>query len=212
MSRTSQQGVSPGAERRESGAPLPSQGLEWLWQHLRDVKNPNILDLGPVSPGTIALLVRRGAKLYISDLISLALNGDARFWDRSGKVPVFLSAKFLDELPSASEESLTAILSWNLLDLVPHDSLPKVVERLMSLLQPLGVLFCMLREPQHKEGVERRWWLETLTSARNELDNRKSYPYPAISNREIEHLLPSASVKTFLTRSGRREILAMRLR
>ncbi len=211
MSRTIQQGVSRATDRRQSGVPVASQGLEWLWQHLRDVKNPHILDLGPVSPETLSLLVGRGAKLYVSDLISLASKGDIQFWDRSGKVPVFLSAKFLDELPSASERSFTAILGWNLLDLVPHDSLQKVVERLMSLLEPLGVLFCMLREPQHKEGVERRWWLETLTSARNELDSGKPYPYPAISNREIEHLLPFASIKTFLTRSGRREIVAMRL-
>ncbi|MGH9326484.1 MAG: hypothetical protein ACRD2B_07345 [Terriglobia bacterium] len=183
-----------------------------MWHHLRDVRNPHVLDLGPVSPHTIALLVRREAKVYVSDLISPPFEGDARFWDRSGKVPVFLAGKLLEDLPSELQGSLTAILSWNLLDLVPPAALGKIVDRLLALLQPLGVLFCILREPQLKEGVERRWWLETLTSARNEPEIRKPYSYPAISNREIERLLSSASVKTFLTRSGRREILAMRQR
>ncbi|MGH9446929.1 MAG: hypothetical protein ACRD3O_14540, partial [Terriglobia bacterium] len=115
-----------------------------------------------------------------------------------------------NQLPPIPTASLTAILSWNLLDLAPHESLQPVVDRLFSLLQPLGVLFCVLHEPQHKTGVENRWWLESLTSPRSEADSKRPFPYPAVTNREIERLLPAASIKTFLTRSGRREILAMR--
>ncbi|MGH9469187.1 MAG: hypothetical protein ACRD1N_02460 [Terriglobia bacterium] len=211
MSRTTQQGVSASASRREAGSPaVTSQGLDWLWHHLQDLCHPHILDCGPVSPATLQVLLRREAKLYVADLLTPAFGGDAAFWDRTGKVPVFLPAKFLDQLPSLSPSSLAAILSWNLLDLVPHESLAAVMERLISLLQPLGVLFCVLREPYHKEGVERRWWLETLTSVRNETDAKRPCPYPAISNREMERLAPTASIKTFLTRSGRREILVMK--
>src|SRR5579885_2157794 len=145
------------AARTASGIPATSQGLDWFWQHLRDVQNPRILDCGPVSPGTLQTLLRRGAKLYVADLMT-----------------------------------------------------PALIERLFALLEPLGVLFCALREPNHPTGIERRWWLESLTAARNEIDAKRSYPYPVITNREIERFLPTASIKTFLTRSGRREILAMR--
>ncbi|HEV2500386.1 MAG TPA: hypothetical protein VGY31_12480 [Terriglobia bacterium] len=199
-----------GAARSATGAPAASQGLDWLWQHLRDVPNPHALDCGPVSPATLQLLLRRGAKFYGADLMTPLLQSDARLWDRSGKTPVFLPSEFLNLLPPISERSLTVILSWNLFDLAPHEALPDIVTRLFSLLQPLGLLFCALREPQAKTGPEHRWWLESLTSPRNEADAKRPFPYPAITNREIERLLPDASIKTFLTRSGRREILAMR--
>lgn len=199
-----------GAARSAAGIPASSQGLDWLWQHLRDVPHPSALDCGPVSPATLQLLLQRGAKFYAADLMTPLLQSDARFWDRSGKTPLFLPAEFLSQLPPIPEASLTMILSWNLFDLVPHEGLPDVVSRLFSLLRPLGVLFCAVREPQAKSGPERRWWLESLTAARNEADAKRPFPYPAITNREFERLLPQADIKTFLTRSGRREILAMR--
>ncbi|MGH7191084.1 MAG: hypothetical protein ACREF0_18090, partial [Acetobacteraceae bacterium] len=167
---------------------------------------------GPVSPATLDALLRRSAKFYAADVITPLFHGETRFWDRTGKQPVFLPSQVLAELSSIPPGSLAAILSWNLLDLVPHEGLPEVVDRLLSLLQPLGLLFCILREPQAKGGPESRWWLETLTSPRFESDPKRPFPYPPITNREIERLMPDAAIKTFLTRSGRREILAMRRR
>ncbi|MGH9345207.1 MAG: hypothetical protein ACRD19_15790 [Terriglobia bacterium] len=210
MARTNGHDGMTGAARSAAGIPAASQGLDWLWQHLRDVQRPHTLDCGPVSPATLQLLLGRGAKFYAADLMTPLFQGDARFWDRSGKTPVFLPSEFLALLPPIPAGSLTAIFSWNLLDLAPHEALPDIVTRLFSLLQPLGLLFCVLREPQAKTGVEHRWWLESLTAPRSEADSKRLFPYPAITNREIERLLPEASIKTFLTRSGRREILAMR--
>lgn len=198
-----------GAARSASGIPAASQGLGWLWEHLRDCHNPSALDCGPVSPSTLQLLLQRGTKFYGVDLMTPLYQSEARFWDRSGKAPVFLPSECLRLLPEIPAGSLSVIFSWNLFDLIPHEGLPEIVNRLFSLLQPLGVLFSVLREPQAKAGLERRWWLESLTIPRNEADPKRLFPYPAITNREIERLLPRASVKTFLTRSGRREILAM---
>lgn len=208
MSRTAEQhrgvGVSTGA------ALVVSQGIEWLWHHLSDITNPHVLDCGPASPSTIRILLDRQAKFYSADLITSLYKSDPTLWDRSGKTPVFLADKLLTELPLIPEGSLSAILSWNLLDLTPHEGLQRVVNRLFGLLRPLGILFAVLHEPQHKTGVESRWWLEALSSPRSEADGQKAFPYGAVTNREIERLLPAASIKTFLTRSGRREILAMR--
>jgi hypothetical protein len=41
-------------------------------------------------------------------------------------------------------------------------------------------------------------------------ETRNSAQPAVLTNREMERLLPSGSVKTFLTRSGRREILAVK--
>ena len=210
MPHTAEHDIFVGAARSPAGRPATSQGLEWLWQHLRDLQRPFVLDCGPVSPASLQVLLRRNAKFYAADLITPLFEADPKLWDRSGKTPVFLAKEYLSQLPAVPEGSLAAILCWNLFDLAPHDALPDITARLFSLLQPLGALFCVLREPQHSAGLERRWWLETLTSYGNQSDPKRTFPYPAVSNREMERLADGASIKTFLTRSGRREILAMR--
>lgn len=210
MARTPGHDNVSGAARSASGPTTASQGLEWLWQHLRDIRHPHTLDCGPVSPSTLDALLRRGVKFYSADLITPLLHSNPKFWDRTGKTPVFLPSQVLAELPAIPPGSLSAILSWNLLDFVPHEGLSAVVERLFSLLQPLGVLSCILRDSQARGGPEIRWRLDTLTAPRCETDPKRPFPYPPITNREIERLMPNASIKTFLTRSGHREILAMR--
>jgi hypothetical protein len=210
MSRTSERDATAGTPRLQGVAPGASQGLEWMWRHLQDVRQPRILDCGPISQTTLEILVRRGAKFYASDLITPALENDPRFWDRSKKAPVFLATEFLNQIPEIPPGSITAVLSWNLLDFVPPESLSIIVEKFFSLLQPYGVLFCILREPRVAAGVERRWWLEALTVAHSQTDAKRVFSNPPITNREVERLLPAASIKTFLTRSGRREVLAMR--
>jgi hypothetical protein len=193
-----------------SPAVWTSQGLTWLWQYLREVKQPHLLDLSAVSPSTLRILLERNAKLYIADLISASLEGEAKLWDRFPKIPVFKTQEFLSLFPAVPPSSLSAILSWNLLDVLPEASRPAVMERLFSFLQPLGVLFLVLREPNLKAGVCRRWWLESQTQIHADQDDKRPFPYPPISNREIEKLVPGGNVKIFLTRSGRREILSIK--
>jgi hypothetical protein len=210
MSRTSEPLSSTRKPRPQLGASGASRGLDWLWRHVQDVRQPRVLDCGPVSQATLNVLLSRGAKFYAADLITPALENDPRFWDHSKKTPVFLVADFLNQIPEIRPGSLTAVLSWNLLDFIPRESVTGVVERLFSLLHPMGVLFCLLREPHAGTGLERRWWLETLTTPHSHTDSTRAFPYPPITNREMERLLPGASIKIFLTRSGRREVLAMR--
>jgi hypothetical protein len=186
-----------------------SPALEWLWKHLRDIPHPQILDCGPVWQATVDVLLRRKAKVHIADLVTPALSGDAAYWRRSGKVPVFDVAKFLEQFPTLPAESLSAIFGWHLLDLLPREALPELMNRWLSCLQPGGVLFCLLREPYLPAGAEMMWWLDNLTVLAAGREGRKPFPYPALSNREMERLAPQASVKTFLTRSGRREVLVI---
>jgi hypothetical protein len=193
-----------------AGPATASAALEWLWQQLHDVPHPQILDCGPVCQATVDVLLRRGAKLYVTDLVTPAREGNNQFWDRRGKFPVFRLKDFLAQLPEIPEKSLSAIFCWHLLDLLPRDALPGLVDRLFSFLQPGGVLFCLLREPYLPAGAETMWWLESLTTLATGREGSRPFPYPALSNREMERLARFGSVKTFLTRSGRREVLAIR--
>jgi hypothetical protein len=113
-------------------------------------------------------------------------------------------------LPAVPAGSLSVIFCWQLLDLVPHDAIAEVALRFHRLLAPGGVLFCMLREPRLERGADPDWRLEALTDLVRVREGSKVFAYPALSNRELDHLIPTGSVKTFLTRSGWREVLAVK--
>ena len=156
------------------------------------------------------ILVKRGANLYLSDLVTPAQRGDSAFWSRLGKTAVFLIDDFLAQIPPIPPASLSVVCCWGLLDLLPREALPMLVARFHSFLQPGGVLFSILREPQVTTGVETQWWLENLTMLGSSDTSQKSYPYPALTNREMERLFPGGNVKTFLMRSGRREVIGVK--
>jgi hypothetical protein len=181
-----------------------------LWENFRDVKHPHILDCGPACQATLDVLLKRGAKVYVADLITLARQSDSKFLHRLGQRTVFLIDEFLEDLPPIPPESLSAITCWHLLDLLPRDALPGLVAKLWSYLHAGGVLFCLLREPYLATGAGTRWWLRSLTVLGSEVESKVPFPHPALTNREMERLIPSGNVKTFLTRFARREILAVK--
>jgi hypothetical protein len=185
----------------------PSRALQLLWQKLAPIRHPHFLECGPVSQATLDVLLLRGARLYVADLITPARQNNGTFWSRQGKKAVFLADDFLAQIPAIPPESVSAVCCWSLLDLLPRQALPALVERFYSLLQPGGVLFCILREPYLATGAEARWWFDTLTVLGSNGGNKQPFPYPALTNREMERLFPGGNVKTFLTRSGRREVL-----
>jgi hypothetical protein len=195
---------------RKTTPAAPSRALEWLWQNLRDVKRPHVLDCGPASPTTIDVLLKRGSKLYVSDLIALARESDPKYIRRLGKTTTFLIDAFLDNIPSIPPDSLSVIACWQLLDLLPREAIPGLLTRFWSYLRTGGVLFCLLREPSLPNGAGTRWWLDSLMTLRSDTESKLPFLYPVLTNREIEHLVPGGNVKTFLTRSARREIVAIK--
>ena len=197
--------------RGSAASPATSPGLQWLWQHLSNQRHPHCFECGPIRQSTLDVLLLRGAKVYHADLITPVQQNNLVFWSRQeGKKPAFLVNDFLAQIPPIPAESLSAICCWGLLDILPHEALPPVIERFHSFLQPNGVLFSILREPSVAAGAETRWWLESLTVLGSSDNTHKPFPYPALTNRQMEQLFPGGDVKTFLTRSGRREVLGVR--
>jgi hypothetical protein len=192
------------------GSTIESPALDWLWKYLGDIPRPIILDCGTVKRQTVDVLLHRGSKVYLADLVSPVQNVSPRFWDRSKKTAVFLVDEFLAELPHIPADSLNAIFCWHLFDLVPRDSLPRVLNQLFPYLQPGGVLFCLLREPYLKQGADSIWRLDSLTALAAGGEGNKPFLYPVLSGRDVERLLPAGNLKSFLTRSGRREVLVLK--
>jgi hypothetical protein len=193
-----------------SSPAVPSQALGWIWNYLQDVGNPHVLDCGTVSSATISALTRRRAKVYVADLIAPLQRNDPSYWRQSGKQVVFCLDELLKRIPDIPSASLRLICSWHLLDLVPRDHLPELVKFLLSLLAPGGIFFCFLREPNLASGKDSRWRLENLTTLGAEREGVGQFPYAPLSNREIEKLTAGCSLKTFLTRSHRREVVVLR--
>ncbi len=187
-----------------------SPALEWLWGLLRDVPHIRVLDCGPVSPQTAQILFKRGAKLYIADLIAPLQRRDALYWERKDKQLVFRTQDFLALLPAIPAATLNLALCWHLLDLAPPEALADVVKKIYGLLEPGGIMFYLLREAYLPAGVDTAWWLDSLKTIQVKGQGKIAFPYPAISNREMEKLAPGGSVKTFLTRTGRREIVVLK--
>ena len=85
--------------RTAAASPATSRGLQWLWQHLSHLRHPHCFECGPIRQSTLDVLLLRGAKLYLSDLITPAQQSDSVFWSRQGKTPVFLVDDFLAQIP-----------------------------------------------------------------------------------------------------------------
>ncbi|MGO9274018.1 MAG: hypothetical protein ACLQOO_27910 [Terriglobia bacterium] len=187
-----------------------SRGLEWLWHYLHDIPHPRILDCGPVRQSTVSILMHRGVKLYVADLLTPLQKEAPQLWDRSQKTPQFRLEAFLEQVPPIPPASLTAVFCWQVPDLAPRAALPGFMARVLSYLEPGGVFFCLLHEPRLPEGAGATWWLESLTTLGSRCPDNRPFPHPPITNREMERLNPGGSVKTFLTRSGLREVLALK--
>lgn len=192
------------------GSAVSSQALRWIWNYLQDVENPHVLDCGLVSSATINILIERQAKVYVADLIAPLQRGDPAFWRQEDKQKVFCAGELLKRLPAIPPESLQLICCWHLLDLIPRDNVPQLVQFFLSLVAPGGIFFCFLREPNLTQGKEGRWWFDTLTTLGEKGEGAGAFSYPPLSNREIEKLAGGSAVKTFLTRSHRREVVVLK--
>jgi len=193
-----------------AGGTKASGSLDWLWARLQDNPNPCVLDCGPVRSSTVNVLLDRGSRLYVADLLSLVTRSDGKLWDHTGEVPVFRTEGLLSELPAIRPGSLSIVFCWQLLDLLPREALAEVVRRMYLYLEPSGALFFVLREACLTTGADTLWYLETLTRLTARTTGQKPFQYPPLSNREMERLVPTGIVKTVLTRSGLREVLAVR--
>lgn len=193
-----------------AGPVIESPALVWLWKYFGDVPFPSILDCGKVKPQSVEVLLHRGAKIFVADIVSTVQRPHPILWDRRPKVPIFLVDDFLVGMPKIPTGSLNAIFCWHLLDLLPRESLQKVMELLFSFLRTGGVLFFLLREPHLPKGADTTWWLQSLTALAVTGEDHKPFHYPVISGRDVERFLPAGSLKSFLTRSGRREVLVLK--
>jgi hypothetical protein len=220
---TSQPTHKPGPSNGVSAAPAAnhrtSNGLkEFLWL-INDVHNGRILDLGQVSQATLNFFIEKGYRISTEDFLRswkefltaeeerlrLAPVGDNQERISQAK----LAEKFLESSLQYPEESFHGVLAWDLFDYFDSELLPRVMQRLYSLMQPGGALLAMF----HSRAAERFHRYRIVNPQTIEL-----LPAPTLAvharvfqNRGILDLFGKfRSSKTFVGRDQLREALFLK--
>lgn len=191
---------------------------EFLWL-ISDIKNGRVLDLGPASQSTINFLIQKSYRITTEDLL--------RSWkefllieeERLRKAPVgkdseritqvMLAEKFLEEDLQYAQESYCGVLAWDLFDYLDAELMPRVMDRLFTILQPGGAILALF----HTRAPERFHRYRIVDGQTIEL-----VPAPTLAvhartfqNREVLDMFGKfRSSKTFVGRDGVREGLFLK--
>ena len=196
-----------------------SNGLkEFLWL-ITDSGQGKILDLGAVFQSTVMFFIEKGFRLSTEDLL--------RSWKefllaeeenlRSAKVgnegarvsQGMLAGKFLETALQYPEDNFHGVLAWDLFDYLDAELLPRVMERIFTLMRPGGAVLASF----HSRAPERFHRYKIIDSQNIEL-----VPAPTLAvharvfqNREILDIFGKfRSSKTFVGRDQVREALFLK--
>lgn len=228
MAKTRSSGTAPSAPSRSGASPaaatLPanfriSNGLKEFLMHLEDEKTPRILDLGQVSQATLTFFIEKGFRVTTEDSLRSWKEFLTAEEERLRLTPVgnggqkisqaFLAEKFLETGLGYPNESFHGVLAWDLLDYFDAELLPRVMERLYSLLHPSGVVLAMFHsraaERFHRYRIVDTQTIEVLPAATLAVHAH------VFQNREILDLFGKfRSSKTFVGRDQLREALFLK--
>jgi hypothetical protein len=196
-----------------------SNGLkEFLWL-ISDVRNGRILDLGQVSQATLTFFIEKGYRVSTEDFLRSWKEFLIAEEERLRIAPVgeerekisqaILAEKFLETTLQYPEESFHGILAWDLFDYFDAELMPRVIERLYTLLHPAGSVLALF----HSRPAERFHRYRVVDAQSIEL-----LPAPTLAvharvfrNREILDLFGKfRSSKTFVGRDQLREGLFLK--
>jgi hypothetical protein len=196
-----------------------SNGLkEFLWL-ITDSGQGKILDLGAVFQSTVMFFIEKGFRLSTEDLLRswkefLVAEEEnlrnATVGDEGARVSQgMLAGKFLDTALQYPEDNFHGVLAWDLFDYLDAELLPRVMERIFTLMRPGGAVLASF----HSRAPERFHRYKIIDSQNIEL-----VPAPTLAvharvfqNREILDIFGKfRSSKTFVGRDQVREALFLK--
>jgi len=196
-----------------------SNGLkEFLWL-ISDVRGGRILDLGQVSQATLTFFIEKGYRVSTEDFLRSWKEFLSAEEERLRIAPVgednrkisqaILAEKFLETALQYPEENFHGVLAWDLFDYFDAELVPRVMERLYSLMHPAGTLLALFhsRPPErfHRYRIADSQTIELLSAPTLAIHSR------VFQNREILDLFGKfRSSKTFVGRDQLREGLFLK--
>jgi hypothetical protein len=199
-----------------------SNGLKeflWLVNEPRDAKQGRILDLGPVWQATVTFFIDKGYRVSTEDLLRAwkeFLSAEEESLRRAAVgnggervSPAMPAEKFLDIALQYPEENFHGVLAWDLFDYLDAQLLPRVMDRLYTMLRPGGALLSLF----HSRTPERFSRYRILDTQTVELIASPTLAIHShvFQNREILDLFGKfRSSKTFVGRDQVREGLFLK--
>jgi len=196
-----------------------SNGLkEFLWL-IDGSSQGRILDLGAVFQSTVMFFIERGFRLSTEDMMRswkefLITEEESmrnmKVGDEGARVSQgMLAGKFLDSNLQYPEDNFHGVLAWDLFDYLDAELLPRVMERLYTVLRPGGAVLASF----HSKTPERFNRYKIVDGQNIEL-----IPSPTLAvhsrifqNREILDIFGKfRSSKTFVGRDQVREALFLK--
>ncbi|MGH7388125.1 MAG: methyltransferase domain-containing protein [Candidatus Rokuibacteriota bacterium] len=161
-----------------------------------------LVDLGPVVGSNIAFLGERiGCKIHVEDLYA-DLDRHARL-DTLDEVPKFLGARFA--LP---DESVDAVLGWDVFDYLAPAAAGVLAGELMRMLRPGGVLLAFFGGRGPGDLRYTKYVIEDEAHIRYRFYATACRRQPVLENRDIIKLFAGLDVSdSLLLKSGVREVL-----
>jgi hypothetical protein len=196
-----------------------SNGLkEFLWL-ISDVRHGRVLDLGPVWQSTITFFTEKEYRISTEDLLRSWKEFLGTEEENLRRTPVgsegqkisqaLLAEKFLEGALQYPEDSYHGILAWDLFDYFDAELLPRIMERLYTILHPGGAVLSLF----HSRTAERFHRYRIVDSQNVELLAAPTLAVHArvFQNREILDLFGKfRSSKTFVGRDQLREGLFLK--
>lgn len=196
-----------------------SNGLkEFLWL-LSDVRGGRILDLGPVWQSTVSFLIDKRYRITTEDLLRAWKEFLTAEEERLRVAPVgnggekisqaILADKFLENALQYPEDHFHGVLAWDLFDYFDSELMPRVMDRLYSLLHPAGAVLGLF----HSRPADRFHRYRIVDGQSIELLSAPTLAVHArvFQNREILDLFGKfRSSKTFVGRDQLREGLFLK--
>ena len=196
-----------------------SNGLkEFLWL-IDGSGQGRILDLGAVFQSTVMFFIERGFRLSTEDMMRswkefLITEEESmrnmKIGDEGARVSQgMLAGKFLDSNLQYPEDNFHGVLAWDLFDYLDAELLPRVMERLYTVLRPGGAILASFHsktpERFNRYKIVDGQNIELIPSATLAVHSR------IFQNREILDIFGKfRSSKTFVGRDQVREALFLK--
>ncbi len=199
------------ADRDESGSGLrSSHGVEFLFQHLRDARNLNILDLGMLSQETTAQFGELGHHLHFASLMMGYDEARPTLAGQDGEVSRRAADRFIRQHLDFAPRSFHAVLAWDVLQQLDRSAMQSAIAHLGRVVLPNAVMFCIFQEPDEDGTISILDGAVSSHTSLKLLEVGRRRPRQVFTVRELEFAFPEfRSVHFFLKRDSLLEVLVL---
>jgi hypothetical protein len=176
----------------------PTPGVAALLDGVSEDRSHAVLDLGPAVDSSLRVYSRFARWVRFADLVDATASHDS--W-----------IERLAELPAQPDHPYDLLFAWNVLDWLPPEYRPSLIQRLTELSSDDARLYVLLETSEQPVRHPQRFALLNVDRMRYERIGRPVPAWPPLLPAEVERLLqPFQVTRAFTSQTGMREYVAFR--